>query len=405
MENNCAKSLTGRARRFFEPSASQRAKSNPKIKYLNCKLCNAEINCNTEGNMVPHLRLKHKDEYNSCINIDREDPLVTRLKLLHSCVEIVTVNGKAFTTLSCSGFLKSHADTLQQLSLAGHPLNLSDPHLVEVKKNINIAAGKIRERIRNEVKGKVVSLLIDGATRNNRSLLAVSIQYIINGKVKVVPIGVKELLQRHTAIYLCSVIKNTLEQYGIRLRSILTVTSDNASNMIATTHQLEIELNKAIIEDCGDNDNVQENESTVDSNERFYSIDEEINKCIEDDEEQEVVTDDEALNMILDESSLYDVLLNNVTHEINKETGNHNLFVDQIRCAAHTLQLSINDALKKLRKEDANVIKLCRKVAKFMRLPSTKNELNGNQIFTIFPLLDVETRWNSTYLMVCKLNG
>lgn len=68
--------------------------------------------------------------------------------------------------------------------------------------------------------------------------------------------------------------------------------------------------------------------------------------------------------------------------------------------AAHTLQLAVNDALKLLGKNDSNIISLCRVVAKFIRLQSTKNEMHKVGLSSILPKLDVETRWSSTYLMV-----
>lgn len=402
MEDEAGKSLTARARKYFETSQSERAKEKPEIKFFMCKICKKDINCSSRSNMVPHLRLKHSEIYKSEIDIDsiKDHALITRLKLVQSCVELVTVNGKTFTTLSCSGFLKSHSDTLQKLNLAGCSLNLEDEHLYEIKEYIHNIAAKTRDKIKAEVRGRVLSLMIDGATRNNRSLLGISVQFVDNGTVKVIPIGVKELHESHKATYLCTVVKNTLADYGIRLRTILTVTSDNASNMIATTQALEIELNKAIVEDCQEEyDEFDE----IDTRDHDFTdaVEVETTKPV-DQRIKEVVsmTDEDVLDTIFDESTMYEILLNSVAKEVHAQTGNQDLFIDQIRCAAHTLQLAINDALKKLNAADVNIINLCRKVSKFLRLPKTQCLLKKMGCYTILPVLDVETRWNSTYFMV-----
>lgn len=48
-----------------------------------------------------------------------------------------------------------------------------------------------------------------------------------------------------------------------------------------------------------------------------------------------------------------------------------------IRCAAHTLQLVVKYALAALPEETKNVIKLCRRIAKILRLESTKYFIEG----------------------------
>lgn len=71
-----------------------------------------------------------------------------------------------------------------------------------------------------------------------------------------------------------------------------------------------------------------------------------------------------------------------------------------VKCSEHTLQLGVNDGLKKLPKKYQNVIALCRQAAKFLRKKSTKHELNGNNINYSLPRMDVETRWCYSFLMV-----
>lgn len=76
--------------------------------------------------------------------------------------------------------------------------------------------------------------------------------------------------------------------------------------------------------------------------------------------------------------------------------------ISGVNCAAHTLQLALKDALKKMAIQHQNIISLCHQVAKTMRIKSHqqsyKTETDGSS-YTM-PRLDVETRWGYTFLMV-----
>lgn len=88
---------------------------------------------------------------------------------------------------------------------------------------------------------------------------------------------------------------------------------------------------------------------------------------------------------------------------IEEISGSSLIFVNGINCAAHTVQLAIKDALRMIGDDNKNVIKLSRAVVKFIRKESTRNEVINRKIKTIFPVIDVETRWNSTFMMVSNL--
>lgn len=135
---------TERARRFFKISTSDLAKSDPSNKYLKCEICNIDVKVNNSSNIVPHLKRKHPGEYIEFVAIGIEENLeITRLKLIQSCVEMVSVNGKTFSTLSCSGFVNSHQATLDRLKAAGQAINLKDAHLYEIKQHLNSMATKV----------------------------------------------------------------------------------------------------------------------------------------------------------------------------------------------------------------------------------------------------------------------
>lgn len=135
---------------------------------------------------------------------------------------------------------------MAKLRNAGYSLNLSDSNLPEVKEHLHIMAEKVRKKIANEVKGRAIELMVDIAKRNNRSIIGASIQYIANGKLKVRSIAMIELHEAHTAKYLAEIICVRLKVFEIDLRQILTITTDNGSNVLKMIKDVEDYLQKAI---------------------------------------------------------------------------------------------------------------------------------------------------------------
>ena len=70
-----------------------------------------------------------------------------------------------------------------------------------------------------------------------------------------------------------------------------------------------------------------------------------------------------------------------------------------MRCAEHTLQLGICDVLKKGRAE--NVLTKLRKLGQLLRSPHTDGVLKRRANKGM--LIDMPTRWGSTFLMLQQL--
>uniref|UniRef100_A0A034WXN7 Zinc finger BED domain-containing protein 4 n=1 Tax=Bactrocera dorsalis TaxID=27457 RepID=A0A034WXN7_BACDO len=69
-----------------------------------------------------------------------------------------------------------------------------------------------------------------------------------------------------------------------------------------------------------------------------------------------------------------------------------------IKCAAHTLQLAVKDYLDNL---NTNVVNKSRNCVKYLRTPAYRHSIKSSQ--TLKPILDVPTRWSSTYNMLKRL--
>lgn len=67
-----------------------------------------------------------------------------------------------------------------------------------IKDRIAEKAEKIRESIRRETKNKVLSLMLDIATRYNRSVLGINIGFMKDGKIQIRTIGMLVLNFSHT---------------------------------------------------------------------------------------------------------------------------------------------------------------------------------------------------------------
>lgn len=107
-------------------------------------------------------------------------------------------------------------------------------------------AESARQIIRDEVKNRNLSALFDIATLNNRSILGVSLQYSINGKLKVRSIGMVELTESHTAKYLGEVVIKRLNEFNIGLRQIISMTKDNGANVSKMVRDMDDNLKSCL---------------------------------------------------------------------------------------------------------------------------------------------------------------
>ena len=149
-----------------------------------------------------------------------------------------------------------------------------------------------------------------------------------------------------TSKNLATEILNVLNKYDINLQQIVTITSDNGSNMVKCT--------KILSHLCSEDEEYEENYN----NETYFQ------------------------NITLIENNM-DLRVGNII---------------VCRCAAHTAQLVALDATKDF--EMKRYIRQCRNLVKFLR----KNSNGYKDLFELkslkIPQLDCPTRWGSTYLMI-----
>lgn len=349
-------SATVKALKYFEPLCEKEVDGVKKKKY-SCNLCTSEINGTKQHNLVAHLQKVHPENFDLIADRKKDIP-VKRLEFLQNIVEMVTVNGRPFKSISDSGFKSIVQNKLNKFDAAGCSLNLSDHNLPEVKEHMSEMASRVRDKIKEEVRCRALSLLVDIGTKNRRSIFGVSVQYTINGKFRTRSIGMIELDQSNTGKYLAGVVRDQLKLFGIDLRQILTITTDNGKNVLKMIRDfyaiLQDEIEQSASEDAS-TESLRTN-TVGESNTDDIQTDDEINQVL-----AEMGTDEEALEEIFEESLLkrHENLLNEMSRQLVNDFGLNVLWdITGVNCSAHTLQLVVKDALLLIEKK-IEILSVC----------------------------------------------
>lgn len=177
------------SRRYFGESEAITDENGVTKKWYTCKECQTKLNGTYPSNLVSHLKT-HKELFAKTT----EDKSIEekRAKLLLGCVEFVAVDGHPFRHLNGSGFLSIIVDTLKELEKAGQAINLTDPHLNEVKEMLHKTAKSVQKKNCEELHNRPFSLMVDITTKRRRSILGISAQFLVDGKHKIRSIGMLE---------------------------------------------------------------------------------------------------------------------------------------------------------------------------------------------------------------------
>lgn len=183
--------------------------------------CCKELAGKKKSNLVAHVRRAHEKFYNekfgsSKYHVVEVTPLpIRRLEYIQNCVEFVAVNGNAFAMLNQSGMRKLLQNDFAALRIGGYGSGLGWPNYTAIKKHIRYLSAEIMKRIKTEVQGAPVSVMVDSATTFSLSILGLSIQYMYCGKLKIRTIGMINMTEAQTAVNLMNAIIDQLKLYGI----------------------------------------------------------------------------------------------------------------------------------------------------------------------------------------------
>ena len=162
----------------------------------------------------------------------------------------------------------------------------------------------------------------------DKAILGINIQLIENGKLTLRTIAMKEFTHRHTAEYIKNTVAEVLKQCGISVSQVYTVTTDNGAYMLKSLKLLsneQLKENAFVDEDSPETSQAASSNSDVEND--VYS-----------DEDSECeATDSSALNI--------EILLESLAAFDFVESTSRPI-LRGLRCAAHTLQLAVDNALK-----------------------------------------------------------
>lgn len=377
-------------------------------KYI-CKIgkCRSTLEGKNRFNLVSHIKSQHKEIYKLIDGTQSDENTmlmeIKRLELIQKLSEIVTVNGRAFAYLSDSGMIGLISNDFALLKERGYATGLYSPYYPAVRDHINYLAKNVIEKIKKETRGNFVSLMADVGTKNRKDILGIALQYIIDGRVIIRSIGMLELTASHTGKYIKDEIVTCLKVFDISPDQVISITTDNGSNMLAAVMLFNNEIadpeepnGTEIADECDDATDEFEITSESDLNNEIVGVLAEFDSAQEN-INAELQTGDpidpEVLQMLDDTSHFLDLL-----QELENEFATQTLKSNGVKCAAHVLQLAVKDALKI--SSILTIIKICRTVCKLLRKKTNVYDIRAQNLNFKEPRLDCSTRWSSTYLMV-----
>lgn len=340
-----------------------------------------------KSSSIRHLRKHHKEIYEH-IRCGKVEESVEKNKsqfsfhirvkvnpndILDACAELIAVHGLPICAVEYPAFKRILNPYVIALRMKGVELSIDKR---KIKKHIKTRKDEIKKIIKNETKKTMVSLMIDIATRYNRSVLGISISYVHDGKICIRTIGLHVLKSSHTGKCIRDLIIQTLTDYDICLAQLVSITSDNGKNMIKA-----IALLDAIYQNHKAASNQNRSCDFPESTNEMHGVD------VDDEDEYYIdpdVFDDEYYNDLLEEVRSY-------------FEGPFDL-IQGVVCGAHCNHLVVSHAIA-ASPETKRVIEECRTLVKKLRTPTFRSKLKAANFN--MALLDVTTRWNSIYSMVC----
>lgn len=341
--------------------------SNDENSRIVCKVIGCNKSYSDKTGAIRHLKSKHH-QYVDVINCNKdtesnkkETQLDIRVKvnpdkIWNACVDLVCENSFPICFVEYPAFKEIIGPYSE--AFKSHP-DIMAINRENLRFRIVQTFSEMREDIKAEVKGKMVGVMADIASRYNKSVLGISISYFHDDVICVRTIAMKVLKLAHTARYIFQMILETLTDYGIEINQVISGTTDNGRNMV-----------KAIADLDSYYQTIQCNNDSADCDENFID------------------------HSLFDEQ-YYEDLLEEVRSMFPDST--HTNIIYGISCAAHCFHLIITHAIDDT-PEVKSLIAKARELAKKLRTPNIRTILRESGLN--MAKLDVITRWNSIYDMV-----
>lgn len=335
------------------------------------KLCGKQ-----KFNMERHLTTIHQMKFHNPATAFPKKEMILKIrmspaKLFRAYVCSLSVDGRPLASVNDVGMRMLVDPMLDAFKEAKVHLNLSVP---TVKRYLFRYTDAVKTEIRNEIGDSIVHVKLDLATRMKKSILGVNVQFMKDDKIVVRTLSMLQTESAHTGEYLCALLMQILDEYCIKYSQVHTITTDNGKNVLKAVQLFgEMESTDFFGDDGPDLNAMFDDENT-------------ITNSTSDSDENQPVCEDDSIEANLDEAlSLF-----------REKTS----ILNGIRCAAHTLQLVLNVAMRETDYVKKLIAK-CREIVKTLLTPSMLNLIRQQKLKQ--PKIDCLTRWSSTFYMLERL--
>lgn len=364
-----------------------------------CRIEGCCSSLSSDSAAIRHLRTKH-GEYHKAIAENKskfklpvqEDEIEFQVKVSPSYIwdailQLTIFNGLAFATVIASGFKKLVYPIIAGLKSKNIDLTINTENLKSKLKN---RSDQMKDYVRQELKGNIVSLMLDIATRHNRAIFGINVAFFDGNEVQIRTLAMYPIRMSHTANNLFKLVKEILAEYNIRIEQIIAVTTDNARNLKKMTRLMNEDLMKTMRDITSD-------DLLSMFNGNIPSVDDELDGADENESDSEGTRetyDEYSFDPEIFDTVYFTDLLVSLRGEIQAEFDS---LINNVPCAAHTINLVVAGAIESCLRTNS-MIEKARKLVKKLRTPTLRNllEIGGRKM----SLLDVPTRWSSVYTMV-----
>lgn len=329
--------------------------------------CNSTLSALKGSNITAHMEAKHAEIFKkrcakaTLSNVNGQEMEIRRMELIQNLTETVTLNGRPLALLYDSGMRKLIRKEVEELKKSGYGTGFYDEKKCPsvVLEHISYLSSEIISAIKMEIKNGLLSIMVDIGSRNGRDILGISTQYMRDGRIIIRSLGMILLNVAHTALNIKNEILACLKIFDIKPSQVVSITSDNASNMLAMIKSFNRELDDNS-DESGSGDTTEQEDSDLAENDFLLDANHDVFLYgVSEDEVEKVVDEYHALhslndadieaerrnaeaNEILEETSHY----LNLLKDLQNEFVLHTLNTSGIKCAAHTLQLAIKSSLR-----------------------------------------------------------
>ncbi|XP_036327591.1 uncharacterized protein LOC118740200 [Rhagoletis pomonella] len=148
------------------------------------------------------------------------------------CVGLITVNAMPLTLFDDEQYFKRIIEPYE------NTFNIRVNSTI-IRERLDSCAEQMKVNLSNLLKDKMLCIKFDIASRMDKSILVINVQFIKNFQIHIFTIAMVELENRHTAPILNEEILKHFNTFGINAIQIYCSTTDDGANVVKTSELLQ----------------------------------------------------------------------------------------------------------------------------------------------------------------------